>query len=285
MKDIEPSDLENTWPLLPCETVQDYLQEAYGRLNQTGRAHAFRGVTRHFENLLPSIDRRELTGDPVAIETHLFDEFLLRAWNGLSQQEQYRCLLAEARWGRKRNTGTMVVARHRMVPTRCIDWSYCPLCSLFFACESESDLDGEVWWFNREEFDHCVGAQWPALFAKPNHVEDEIERDFIEGGGGEWFTALNYMLLPDDRPSRQKAWITVAGRLDKCHAREIHRLGVREKGRLRIPARLKSEAISVLSRMGITRESLGFVDGEPADAIGREIDEDFKRRFPPRCGR
>lgn len=280
-KNIGTFDLDNAWPGQMCRTLQDYLQEAYGRLNQTGCAHAFRGVTRHFDNLRSSFDRRDTTaGNPVEIETWLLEEFLHRGVDHLTPQERQRYLLAETRWGTRRNTGSLVVARHRMVPTRCIDWTYCPLCALLFACASDSDCDGEVWWFNRVEFDACVGAQWPVLFGKPNCVEDDIERDFIGGCDGRWFTALGYMLLPGDRPCRQKAWITVAGRLGVCHANEIHRIGVREKGRLAIPARLKAEAIALLGQMGITKESLGFGYAEPADEIARQIVEDSNGRFP-----
>jgi len=280
---MDTKSLDKTWRSYRCNTIQEYLQEAYGRLDQTGRAHAFRGVTRHYPNLSPSIDRRDMaTGNPIEIETRLLEEFLRRTWNDLTLQERRRCLLAEARWGRKRNTGAMVVARHRMVPTRCIDWTGDPLYSLLFACENDSECDGEVWWFNRREFEHCVGAQWPALFGKPEHVEEEIEQDFFAGSDRQWITAMYYMLLPDDRLDRQRGWITVAGRLGTCHAEEIHRLGVREKGRLVIPAQLKAEAMALLGQMGITRESLGFAKDDPADKIAAQIKDEFKRNFPPK---
>ncbi len=189
-------------------------------------------------------------------------------------------MLAETRWGSKRNTGAMVVARHRAVPTRCIDWTGSPLYSLLFACEEDSTCDGEVWWFNRTEFDHCVGAQWPALFGKREHVEDDIERDFIAGSDARWVTGLDYMLLGDDRLDHQRAWITVAGHLGTCHAEEIHRLGVRDKGRLVIPAQLKAEAVALLAQMGVTRESLGFARDDPADKIAARIREEFESKFP-----
>ena len=189
-------------------------------------------------------------------------------------------MLAQTRWGEKRNTGAMVVARHRMVPTRCIDWTDDPLHALLFACEDDSASAGDVWWFDRAEFDHCVGAQWPALFGKAAHVVDDIEQDFIAGKHSRWITALGYMLLPDDRLDRQKAWITVAGRLGTCHAREIHRLGVREKGRLLIPSGLKAEAMALLAQMGITREALGIPHDDPADKIATQIREQFEQNFP-----
>jgi hypothetical protein len=174
----------------------------------------------------------------------------------------------------------MVVARHRMVPTRCIDWTYDPLCALLFACETDLTWNGEVWWFNRKEFDHCVGAQWPSLFGKPENVADDIEREFIAGIDGRWFVALDYNLLPGDRLERQKAWITMAGQLGTCHADEIHRLGVRNKGRLVIPDRLKEEAKDFLEQMGRTRKSLGFAHKERANDIAMRIREEFEREFP-----
>jgi len=278
---MDKDKLDKVWLPHTCSTIQEYLQRAYGRLDQGEGSYAFRGVASRFPQIWASIDRREIAPqDPVKIETRLLEEFLLRASHYLTSQERKRYLVAKARWRDTRNTGTMVVARHRMVPTRCIDWTYDPLCSLLFACEDDSEHDGEVWWFNRTEFDYCVGAQWPALFGKRAHVEDDIEKDFIEGHDGQWFTALNYMLLADDRLDLQRAWITVAGHLGACHAEEIHRLGVRGKGRLVIPAQLKAEAMDLLGQMGITRRSPGFARNEPADLIGAQIEKEFERDFP-----
>lgn len=276
---MDTKSLDKAWRFRRCNTIQEYLQAALGRLDQGEGSYAFRGVTKRFPNIRPSIDRRKIPGNPIKIETRLLRQFLRRAWRYLTQQEQHRCVLAEARWGDKRNTGTMVVAQHRMVPTRCIDWTDEPLYSLFFACERDSKEDGEVWWFNKTEFDHCVGSQWPALFGKPRHVEDDIEKEFIAGKDARWVTALNYMSLAGDRLDLQRGWITVAGRLETCHAEEIHRLGVRGKGRLVIPARLKAQAMALLVQMGITRELLGFAQNDPADKIAAKIKKEFERDF------
>jgi hypothetical protein len=282
-KSVAKFDLKAAWQPYTCKSVQEYLQKALGRLDQREGRYAFRGVTRHFPNIWPSIDRRDTaSGDLIEIETDLLKEFLRRAWAHLTLQEQQRCLLAGKRWGDKRNTGAMIVARHRTVPTRCVDWTDEPLYSLLFACEADSACNGEVWWFNRTEFHYCVGAQWPALFGKPRHVEDDIEREFIAGTDTRWFTAFRYMSLAGDRLDLQKGWITVGGRLGTCHAEEIHRLGVRGKGRLVIPAHLKAEAMAFLGKMGITRDSLGFAQNDPADRIAERIKEDFERRFPPK---
>ena len=282
-KSGESFNLDKAWPFDPdpCTTIRKYLQQACGKRDRAGHTHAFRGVSCCFRNLLPSIDRGEGSGAVrVETETRLLEEFILRAWNDLTPQEKQRFLLSEARWGSKRNTAALVVARHRLVPTRCVDWSYCPLCALFFACNDDSQSDGEVWWFNRNEFDLCVAAQWPALFGKHGHVEAEIEEDFIAGRESQWLVALNYMLLPDDRLDRQKGWITVAGRLGTCHAEKIHRLGVREKGRLVIRPELKLEAIRELEQLGITSESLGLNRGDAADQIATQIREKFESGFP-----
>ncbi len=178
-KSVEPFDLETAWPSCKCATFQKYLQAGYGKLDKAGHRHAFRGVTSRFCNLWPTSDRRDITGaDPIKTETHLLEEFILRAWSSLTPQERHRCLLSEKRWESKRNTATLVVARHRLVPTRCVDWSDDPLHALFFACTADSQSEGEVWWFDRKEFDDCVKTQWPDLFGKDGHVEADIERDF-----------------------------------------------------------------------------------------------------------
>lgn len=280
--------IDTAWKSQTCKTFQEYLQAAYGKLDQAGHVHAFRGVNGCFENLRPSFDRRQITKDDrVKIETGLLEDFLEEAWNALTPQERHRCLLSEKRWGRKRNTAALVVARHRLVPTRCLDWSYQPLTALFFACRHDSETDdseekAEVWWFDRCEFDCRVRKQWRALFAKDGNVEPEIEEDFFVKDDAKWFTALNYVPMPGDRPYLQDAWITAAGRLGTCHAEEIERLGVCEKGRFVIPADLKMDAMRELEELGVTSESLGLNDGNRADQIGKGIAKKFEGKFEER---
>lgn|GEM_PF-6365290 len=89
--------------------------------------------------------------------------------------------------------------------------------------------------------------------------------------------------MAGDRLDRQQGWITVAGILRTNHAEKIHRLGVRQKGRLVIPCKLKHEAIRELEQLGITRESLGL-SGDRADEIATEIREQFENKndeWPP----
>lgn len=279
---VHSCTLDPCWPKRTCKTIQEYLQAAYGLLDHAGHAHAFRGVGTHYCNLWPSFDRRIIKeAEPVDVETRILEEFIERAWNYLTPQERHRYLLAEKRWGSKRNTGTVVVARHRLVPTRCVDWTDCPLRALFFACEdlSKCSCDGEVWWFNRPQFERCLRAQWPTMYRKYGHVEADIEKDFIAKRDRSWFTTLYYKLIADDRLDRQNAWITIAGSFGKCHAQEINGLGVSKKGRLVISGALKHDAIRQLAELGITRESLGLCSGDPADEIGKQIKQEFERRF------
>jgi hypothetical protein len=241
---------------------------------------AFRGVGGCFRNLRPSFDRNPR--EPATVlerETWLLEQYILRAWHCLSPQERHRFLLSRMRWESTRNTAALVIARHHMIDTRCVDWSHCLLCALHFAC-SAGDGDAEVWWFDLAEFEQCVGAQWPRLYVKQGHVEADIEQDFIHGKEQPWITALHYMPLSDDRPARQQAWITVCGRFATCHAEEIHRLGVRRKGRLVIPADIKLHAIRALAELGVTRESLGLADADRADGIAKELMAEYGKRYP-----
>lgn len=279
-KSAQSYTLKTAWESRPCNTIQEYLHEAYGKQHQAGHPHAFRGVNTHYDFLWSSFDRRVITDpDPIKIETGLLEEFIDSAWEYLTQQEQYRYLRSKNRWGSKRNAAALVVARHRLAPTRCLDWSYSPLCALFFACSDDSESEGEVWWFNRWEFDRCVEARWLALFGKPGNVMPEIEEEFREGRDASWFTGMDYMALPGDRPYLQQAWITVAGQLGTCHAEKIHGLGVCQKGRFVIPPDLKLEAIRELEQFGITSKSLGLNDGDRADEIATEIREEFEKKF------
>lgn len=280
-KNADGFDLDNAWKSQMCENIKEYLQLACGKRDQAGHPHAFRGVNRRHGNLWPAIDRRKIEcANRVKTETGLIEDFLFRTRNHLTSQEQHRCLLSEMRWGSKRNTAAMVVAQHRLVPTRCLDWSDNALIALFFACEGDSPKEGEVWWFDEYQFDLCAATQWPAVFDKCGHVEPDIERAFITGDHPmPWLTAMKYMRLPDDRLDRQEGWITFAGRLGTNHAEEIHRLGVLQKGRIVITLKLKLEAIRKLEQLGITRKSLGLNDGGRADEIATEIREEFQQKF------
>lgn len=280
----EPFKLDEAWKSEPCDNLQQYLQEAYGKSDQAGHAFAFRGANDCYRNLWPSIDRRIICGpDRIKTETALLEDFLSKTRNHLTPQERKRCWVSEERWGNKRNTAAMVVAQHRCVPTRCLDWSDCPLCALFFACRGDSSKDGEVWWFSKNDFDLCAATQWRAVFDKCGHVEPDIERAFIAGDHPmSWFTAMKYERLPDDRLDRQKGWITFAGQLVTDHAEEIHRLGVTRKGRLLITLKLKLEAIRGFEQLGITSQSLGLNDGGRVDEIATEIRKKFEDKFDKR---
>jgi len=174
----ESFNLDGAWPCHKCETIQEYLERAYEKEEQAGHRHAFRGASRRYGNLRPAFDRRPKKDDPTQIETDLLENFVLRSWAHLTPAERKRCWKPEKRRGSNRNLGAVVVAQHRGIPTRGLDWSDNPLVALFFACEGNSTSEGEVWWYNNFEFEVYVGAQWPLLFAKHGHVELEIGKDF-----------------------------------------------------------------------------------------------------------
>jgi hypothetical protein len=117
---------------------------------------------------------------------------------------------------------------------------------------------GIVWWMDNSEFEGCVATQWPSAFGVAGNVENQIEAVFISGDRQEWITALHYIEESLERPKKQKACVTISGRVGIQHDERIASLGVRKCGRVRIPADLKKGVLQRLGELGINGNFLGM---------------------------
>ncbi len=211
--------------------------------------------------------------DVVAAERHFLESFARDAWPHLDQESRAFIQQAQDRWGTVRNTGTMYIGRHHGLPTRCIDWTRNPWIGFFFACRMSFNNAGIVWWMDNSEFEACVATQWPKAFGVAGNVEDKIEAVFISGERQEWVSALHYIEILQ-RPTAQKACVTIAGRVGIRHDERIASLGLRKCGRVRIPPDLKKGVLQRLDELGVNGHSLAMGYSHVED-VAREVTDSF----------
>lgn len=222
----------------------------------------FHGARADYGCIVPTLDiwakkQENLGKDVLAAERQFLESFARNAWSHLDEASRMVIQWAQEKWRTDRNTGTMFVGRHYGLPVRCVDWTKHPWIGLFFACRLNFNEAGVVWWMDNSEFEGCVATQWPKAFGLTQNVEDKIEAAFIRGELDEWITGLHYPEVMD-RPTAQKACVTIAGRPGVQHDERIASLGLCTRGRVRIPAALKRGVLQRLDELGVNGASLAM---------------------------
>jgi hypothetical protein len=234
-------------------------------LEPSGHKIAYRGLSKDWKHINSSLVRHLKDNPKIGYdlwfdeETRLLKSFAKKAYPLLSPGGKQHIDLAKYRWKTYRNTGTVFVGRHYGLPTRCVDWTFNNLVALFFACQKYPDHPGVIWWMNYNQFSQALAWQWPRVFGKKGHVEDDIEITFRKKTETDVFFRLHYPKWME-RPIKQEAWITMSGKYDVHHDEAIYRLGVRSCGRLIIKPQMKHELLDMLNRWGINKGTLGLGD-------------------------
>jgi|GEM_PF-2418764 len=150
-------DVHKAWPIRRLDSADDCI-DFFLRPQNRGEKKAFHGAYRaDWNKILSSLDvhfERRKT-DPDARrqeETKLLELFVEDADPHLSPDARRHIEVARSKWNKTRTTGTLYVARHHGLPTRCVDWTDNGLTALFFACRRVYGQDGIVWWMNYDNF-------------------------------------------------------------------------------------------------------------------------------------
>jgi hypothetical protein len=232
---------------------------------ESGRVIAYHGTYEDFGCIRSSLDvqfekKKIHPSKRLDIETRLLEDFVQETYPHLPPGAHRHIELAHLKWKSHRNLGTLYVGRHYGLPSRGIDWTFNHLIGLFFACRRDFDKNGVIWWMNYDEFLKRVAEQWKDAYKKKENVENDIEEDFKRGIEKNILTPFHY---PDwmDRPRLQEAWITFSLQYDIHHDESIiHRLGLKQCGRIIVRAELKHDLLNILKRWGVTGASLGIGD-------------------------
>jgi FRG domain len=196
---------------------------------------------------------------PKEVEKHLLQSFVEKAYPHFPPEACRVIDVADLRWNKRYNTGTLFVGRHFGLPTRCVDWTRDPFIALFFACRKDFEQPGVVWRMDYDDFSNAIARQWPLVYGKKKNIQDDFEKDFTEEKDRDVLTRFHYNCLLD-RPIKQNAHIILSGQYDVDHDEAICRLGVQKCRRIVISSNMKFDLLAKLNRWGINSTTLGIED-------------------------
>jgi hypothetical protein len=220
--------------MMQIDSVQQLLAHVAGRhfAEERGR-WVFRGHANASYKLIPSVGRGTHTSrNREKYEESLFDIF---------RREASGCLSAVP----TNDWDWLSLAQHHGLPTRLLDWTYNPLTALYFAVESNPDLDGELFALRApRKASESVRSGTPFAIDKPQKFFPNIVTARIRAQEG-LFVVCSSLEIPLDEKLREDWTIE----------------------RVRVPADKKKEMRYHLFRIGM-HDSAMFPD---VDGLAKRI--------------
>jgi hypothetical protein len=267
-------DANIAWPRYNPTSAEDCLRQLI-KLSYSGRAIECHGASQDWECICSTLDVRFKEKQipkkhRMTKETSLLETFAKEADKHFSSGDRRLIDVARLKWETFRNTGTVFVGRHYLLPTRCVDWTSDPFIALFFACRKDPKKPGVVWWMDYKVFSYALATQWMPFYGKNAFVEDDFERDFVDGKEKDILIRFHYADWME-RPKKQKAHIILSGQYNVHHDEAIYRLGARKCGRIVISSQMKSDLLNKLNRWGINGATLGISKSDVLEKIAADI--------------
>jgi hypothetical protein len=261
--------MSHGWEITALTSEKDAL-DVFADLS--GRRWLSRGQSRPYGSLLPSIDRKELSGlsrvEKLRLERQSIEIFrsTARFYSGAGEQ----AALSD-------DIIALMVLRHYGVPTRLLDWSMSPYIAAYFsACDDDTE-NGEIWSFDEPLYEQKGKEQWLQLpettsdgSGDPNKFDAKLTAFSIEEPA-DWFCCGFYpMGFP--RQNAQAGAYSITPSFTRDHAAAIMKLfGNCTHCRLYIVSKTLKPALRNVLRetYGIWRGSLFPDSAGAADTAGK----------------
>lgn len=237
----------------------------------------YRGQAKSCWNLQPTLDRNvqetDSFEDRVRKEKDDIEFFCRQAHRFLGKLEQAHLE------GPPNSINCMTVMQHFGAPTRLLDWTQSGAIAAYFACVDKDNLDGTVWWMNGVEVETWVGSRWDSwgYERRPDPENSPINLlDRFDDPKAPAFVSMTYLRIRFSRAQAQRGLFTFGSQPGMAHDVQLkEQLQDGSYRRVVIPAKLKTEVIEYLERMGIDAISLQHAG---ADRIGLRMKWDREHR-------
>jgi len=171
--------------------------ESKGPVLAASEVWAYRGQSRPYGNLLPSLSRQLINNSPQSarmIERRLVDSF--RAiYSELHSSGISPAMPQPSEIGDGRDLRCLSVMQHYGVPTRLLDWTTSFWTAVYFACSGSPGEQAKLWYYRRDLFaEQRERMPWLKDLIEPS-VRSKAEPNVLEAPGA-LIAELDWGLTP-----------------------------------------------------------------------------------------